>query len=287
MQTKNFAPTAIKFAKLQDFAVIVATCGDNEISKALLSLQCDPAFNGVAWRRSFAKLANIFATKKPLYKIFAKGNSKLPFYSYSVLPAVTCPGAGECLLYCYSFTAWCYPDAFARQVQNTYLQRFNSIALSQAFLALPENVTLRLYVDGDFDSSDTFDFWNQLLQFRSDIKAYGYSKSFKQILHSNSVANNTLAPNYVLNISGGHNSENATVERIKALPITRGEFIAVNVGHKVKSSEHGTVANAKAIRDNVTCKVFPCPGKCGTCTGKGHACGLQSLKGVTIAIAMH
>lgn len=34
-------------------------------------------------------------------------------------------------------------------------------------------------------------------------------------------------------------------------------------------------------------KVFPCPGACGSCTGKGHACGLPAMKGKVIAIAMH
>jgi hypothetical protein len=34
-------------------------------------------------------------------------------------------------------------------------------------------------------------------------------------------------------------------------------------------------------------KVFPCPGACGSCTGKGHACGMAELKGRVIAIAMH
>lgn len=60
------------------------------------------------------------------------GNSKLPFLAYSELPMSTCPGAGECGVYkrdastgtiasgwCYSFKAWRYPAAFARQFLNT------------------------------------------------------------------------------------------------------------------------------------------------------------------------
>lgn len=60
------------------------------------------------------------------------GNSKLPFLAYSELPMATCPGAGACGVYkkdastgtaasgwCYSFKAWRYPAAFARQFLNT------------------------------------------------------------------------------------------------------------------------------------------------------------------------
>ena len=64
--------------------------------------------------------------------ISAKGNNKLPFAAYSTLPMASCPGAGTCAVavtggrlivnekqgYCYSFTAWRYPDAFARQFRN-------------------------------------------------------------------------------------------------------------------------------------------------------------------------
>ena len=66
--------------------------------------------------------------RKPWGAISAKGNQKLPFASYSTLPMSSCPSAGGCKVeldadggkdgYCYSFTAWRYPDAFARQFRN-------------------------------------------------------------------------------------------------------------------------------------------------------------------------
>lgn len=78
------------------------------------------------------------------------------------------------------------------------------------------------------------------------------------------------------------------VDYVKALPITRGEFVAVSIGKKVKSNDHGTIVTNAALRAAFPdTKIFPCPGTCGTCTGKGHACGMPSLKGITIAIAMH
>lgn len=71
----------------------------------------------------------IFKNGRPFgltWGILAKGNGKLPFMSYSELPMATCPGAGDCAVYsqqtagwCYSFKAWRYPDAFARQFLNT------------------------------------------------------------------------------------------------------------------------------------------------------------------------
>ena len=65
--------------------------------------------------------------RRPWGVVAAKGNMKLPFASYSTLPMASCPGAGTCATnlvngekkgYCYSFTAWRYPDAFARQFRN-------------------------------------------------------------------------------------------------------------------------------------------------------------------------
>ena len=91
------------------------------------------------------------------FSVFTVGNVKLPFLSFSTLPDVTCPGAGECLDYCYSFKAWRYPSAFFRQVQNTILMsNFNIIEtelskiLSRPTFRRADKIDFRLYVDGDF-----------------------------------------------------------------------------------------------------------------------------------------
>ena len=131
-------------------------------------------------------------------------------------------------------------------------------------------------------------FWMHSLSTRPDINAYGYSKSFAALLGYDVLSNGIWPKNYMLNISSGHNASAAMVEYVRALPITRGEFIAVSIGKKVKGSDHGTVDTNRAIRAAMgTTKIFPCPGACGKCTGKGHACGLPALKGITIAIAIH
>lgn len=290
MITKTFN-NAPKFAKLQQFAVVVQTGDDNAIGRALYALQCDDAFSGIGWQTNFNKLANVFASHAPEFSIFALGgNSKLPFVSFSTLPGVTCPGAGDCINYCYSYRAWRYPAAFARMAQNAYLMRFapNAIADSFSLIAAkrPNGFDFRLYVDGDFSGGGDVAFWMQLLHDTPKARAYGYSKSFAALLGYNVIG--AWPKNYQLNISGGHNASTAMVDYVKALPITRGEFVAVSIGKKVKSNDHGTAATNAALRASFPdTKIFPCPGTCGTCTGKGHACGMPSLKGITIAIAMH
>jgi len=290
MQIKQFK-TAPKFSKLQNLAIAVQTGDDNVISKTLYSLQIDKDFQGIGWQNVFAKLADTFASKTPKFSIFALGgNSKLPFVSFSTLPGVTCPGAGDCINFCYSYRAWRYPAAFARMVQNCYLLRFAPDQISLAFATIaakrPEGFDFRLYVDGDFSSGADVAYWMQLLTDTPNARAYGYSKSFAALLGFDIVGK--WPTNYMLNISGGHNASAAMVTAVKTLPIVRGEFIAVSIGRKVKSSDHGSKTTNAAIRAAFPDqKVFPCPGTCGTCTGAGHACGLPQMKNRIIAIAMH
>ena len=280
---KTFKPTAGKFIALQDFAVVLQNGTIADINTALAIVKTK--FTGSAWQSNFAKLENIINTMLPEYTIFAKGNSKLPFYSFSTLPAVTCAGAGACLDFCYSFRAWRYPAAFMRQAQNALLMRFNKAAIVNELSAINGSFELRVYVDGDFSSVNDVSFWMNALHTLPAIKAYGYSKSFNELLAFDAIGQ--WPTNYVLNISSGHNSNAAIVDMVKALPITRGEFVAVSIGRKVKSTDHGTVETNRALREHSITKIFPCPGTCGTCTGKGHACGMPTLKGITIAIAIH
>ena len=174
--------------------------------------------------------------------------------------------------------------------QNAYFMRFVPGVIAREFQAIaakrPAGFDFRLYVDGDFANGADVAFWMQTLQETPQARAYGYSKSFAALLGFDLIG--AWPSNYMLNISGGHNASPEIVEHIKALPITRGEFIAVSIGKKVKSTDHGKPSTNAAIRAALPgVKVFPCPGTCGTCTGKGHACGLSQMKFKTIAIAMH
>lgn len=275
----------MKTNALRSFANVIQNGSIDAILGSFASLRVDDRFQSKGWQRSFDRLSDVFFTGTPRLTIIkSDGNSKLPFYAFSSLPGVTCPGAGECLKFCYSFRAWRYPDAFARQVQNAFLMRFYPDAIKAAFNAMPNGVDFRLYVDGDFSSVSDVTFWFSLLRSRPSIKAYGYSKSFSEILGY--VGEYPI--NYALNVSSGHTHSDDVVSLIKTLPITRGEFRAVPVGFKVKSNMHGTKVVNDALRIKANERIFPCPGKCGSCTGKGHACGmLDSLKGRVIAIAIH
>jgi len=289
MVIKTFGDTANTFRALQNFAVVVQTESPARILTALNNLIASPLFEGkTGWNNALNKLYRTIKTGTPSFAVFAKsGNKKLPFVSFSTLPGVTCPGAGDCINFCYSFSAWRYPSAFARQAQNAYLMRFNRDVIADTLQEYDSKASkaydLRLYVDGDFSSSTDVDFWFSLIKYTPKARVYGYSKSFDLLASYEG----EFPSNYVLNISSGHNADEALLARVRALPITRGDFIAVNIGRKVRSSEHGTAPINKALRQVFTTKAFICPGKCGTCTGKGHACGVPSLKGLPIIIAVH
>jgi hypothetical protein len=290
MQVKQFSNNALKFKALNVLALAIQNGSQSEALQALKALQGSEAFKGKGWQANFAKLETVFNTAKPEYSIFALGgNSKLPFVAFSTLPGVTCPGAGACLDFCYSFRAWRYPAAFMRQAQNAYLMKWHNDVIIHNFASLaqsrPEGFDFRLYVDGDFSNGADVALWMETLKAFPHVRAYGYSKSFAALLAYG--AFNTWPSNYMLNISSGHNASEAMIKYVKKLPIVRGEFIAVSIGKKVKSTDHGTPETNRALREAFKVKAFTCPGTCGTCTGKGHACGLSQLKNVPIIIAIH
>jgi len=239
------------------------------------------------------------------FKPWAIGNSKLAFLSWSTLPGVNCPGAGDCWLdgtgFCYSPKAWRYPAAFARQLQNTILESgpFGRAVILQHLdrqLERPkfksmEKVTLRLYVDGDFSSLDLLKFWMDAIKARPKLEVYGYSKSlhlFKEL----SETGYDFPSNYTLNGSSGSIYENSpTAAAVAQLSIFRGDFVAVPVKKStLKAWRAGAMdkIQTREIRSQFNEKVFICPGKCGTCTKQGHACGNKdTFQNVKIVIPAH
>lgn len=250
------------------------------------------------WRKEMLRLAKCLRVVKPRYQVFMlRGNVKLPFVSFSTLPIFTCPGYGACGKFCYSFRAWRRPEAYLRQLQNTLLLRFAPEVIAAAFAKIPENVDLRLYVDGDFDSLQTIGFWMGLLAERPDVRAYGYSKSWDLLMDYNRTVG-AWPINYVLNLSSGGRAQTATAEDMERLPITRGHFVSVpihyrpagvkgNIGFKRYADPNYHNAVRAAAEAQGLGKVFSCPGKCGECTARGHLCGSMRAHGVTIAIGVH
>jgi hypothetical protein len=260
--------------------------------------QTEPADTINGWHYHLTRLARVLRTGVPHYSIFkTDGNSKLPFVAFSALPGKGfCPGAGACLRWCYSFRAWRYPAAFARQVQNTFLlsSNFGRQWIGEAFAAVSSkmekrgtlNFTARIYVDGDFRDQEDVAFWAFLMRCYPQVSFYGYSKSFALLLDMHQMGIQ-MPSNYTLNISEGHNAHDTVVQRMLKLPYVRGHFKGVSIGRKVKSSDHGTRATNAALRAVYGAKAFTCPGKCGSCTPKGHACGSAAFKNVDIIIAIH
>lgn len=258
----------------------------DEITAALEPFFCDSK----AWREGARKFATFLETGIPQFSVIQlDGNSKLPFAKFSSAPGVTCPGAGECLNFCYSFRAWRFALPFFIHCQNTLLLRSaeGREQIASAFLSLKEGSTFRLYVDGDFDSLETLRFWFGLISLRPDVSVYGYSKSWELFL-SHHDSGGVFPANYALNLSSGSKYGAAWLERMKALPCVRGEFIAVRIPKEAAAPIGArTVEYNRAVREAAGKRVFVCPGLCGSCTTKGHGCGLPSFKGVSIAIGVH
>jgi hypothetical protein len=244
----------------------------------------------LSWKLMLIRIHDMLALNNGTpYKVFTKGNSKLPFYSYSELSLATCPGKGDCANYCYSLKGWRYPNVVGRQLQNMLLMQYSRQTVMDAFYNLPENITLRLYVDGDFSSSGVVVSWFQALKNRPDIQAYGYSKSFDEVY-----SNREIWPiNYKLNLSNNGKIRLVDHATMKGIPGVRGEFIAVKIDPTLmEKSKRYSLDYHMAVRDSVreiTGKTgFSCPGLCGKCNVKNtHACNSNSLKNIPIAIGIH
>ena len=256
--------------------------------------------NHSTWQAVFSALLAFVENdlKEPPFSIFTKGNSKLPFFSFSSLPLVDCPGMGACQSFCYSLSAWQYPAALARMLQNSLLLRYNRQAIKSAFMQLPENRVLRLYVDGDFYNKDILVFWLNLCKERKDLDIYGYSKSWQLFLDLHK-ENFAWPENYSLNLSSGSRYSEEKRKAMEKLPVTRGNFIALQTekrfiregiykSKRIKGfAEYQNDLRERAKKLGMQ-KTFVCAGKCGDCLPNGkHACGSSKMKNVNIVIGVH
>jgi hypothetical protein len=252
------------------------------------------------WGENIEKMLAFLSDRKPRFSIFAKGNGKLPFAAFSVLPLVSCPGSGACKNWCYSLKAWRYPAAFFRQLQNLILLMSpeGRKTVAEAWNKLRKGAHVRLYVDGDIHSLEILEYWQNLCRQRSDLQVYGYSKSWGIFLRFDG----EWASNYTLNLSSGSKFVNSpkVKEQISALPIVRGEFVAVPVASKapkrnLKTGQPLNPAAWQSHRLEVLAaakklgmgKVFVCPGLCGFCANGKHACGNRAFNGIPIVIGIH
>ena len=288
------------FTRKQQLDLIALVDDTAALTQALESLAC--ADNG-DWSKYANYLLDYIETGIPQFSVFmADGNIKLPFIAFSSLALASCPGAGTCVNYCYSLKGWRYPAALFRQIQNYLIVRDNKELLISEMADLlskrrfqnRDKIELRLYVDGDIESAETLSFWmeNFLPNF-PQLAGYGYSKSFDLFLDYEGV----WPTNYVLNISDGsiYDGDTSKIDAIKALPITRGEFKAVklprgknSLGKKYSAAkgDYKTKEYRLEVKEVLDYKAFVCPGQCGSCTGKGHACGNIDVS-LPIVIGIH
>ena len=136
----------------------------------------------------------------------------------------------------------------------------------------------------------------RLISQRPDLESvYGYSKSWALFLEYDAKHNGNWPENYALNISSGSIYGEAMKQRMLKLdPVCRGEFVALQTPTKMPLKDKNPQAWAqwaKVLKDigraNGYSKSFVCPGRCGTCTPMGHACGLPQFKGTAILIGIH
>lgn len=247
------------------------------------------------WCAEFGLLIDALRTGSARYRVFVHGNGKLPWYAFSTLPIVTCPGAGECAKWCYSFKAWQHTGGYLRQLQNTLLLRFAPDVVADAFLALPANLEIRLYVDGDFESTARVTFWMTLIRKRADLAVYGYSKSWASLLEFHKMGG-SWPENYALNLSTGGQFDELPrwITAMQALPITRGRYVTVPIdgtdlprGVKRYDSPIYHSRVREALREKFGKRVASCPGKCGECGSDKHWCGDRKLHDLTIGIGIH
>jgi hypothetical protein len=259
----------------------------------------------------------------PPWEVFGQGNMKLPFMTWSILPLVTCPGAGDCAAWCYSFRSWRYPFAFFRQFGNTLLLRFWPDIIAKKYQELDfgdnQHPAVRLYVDGDFTTIDQIDFWMNLIQTPKGrtISHYAYTKSWDLFLAYDRMAKGMWPRNFLVNISSGSIHNDSVKAQMKKLTCVRGEFVAIDkaeieaqesVGERwaanpAKKSDAQIEAEARAKWKNLQAWMnthgfkgsegwYGCPGKCAYCVPQSggqyiHACGWDKYRGKKIAIGIH
>lgn len=201
--------------------------------------------------------------KEPPFTIFTEGSIKLPFYQWSTVPGITCPGAGKCWderpaaikidkngdpyrnisstphkAYCYSLSGWRQVYPYLRQLQNTILTRiFDKSHIERDMMRVQKRnprAVVRLFVDGDFDSLETLEFWMHTCRRFPEMEFYGYSKSWHIFVQYDEKHGGNWPDNYVLNLSNGTMWETLGGEiyrkmsdRMLQIKCVRGRFIAI------------------------------------------------------------
>lgn len=221
-------------------------------------------------------------------KILADDNSKIPFVNYSNSPISNCPGADSCLTFCYSLNSFRFPAPFTRWAINSIIEQERPEIIHQALIDYKRkrsikkliknqgHLDFRLFADGDFKDLNALYNWMDFLKQHPDIKAYAYSKSWTLFIQAiKERGANYFPDNFILNLSSGGRFHNLK-DIMKTFNFVRGEFVSIQID-KLVNPHKMTKAQKQDIRKRAYKmghkKVFICPGVCGSCTSRGHACG--------------
>lgn len=146
------------------------------------------------------------------------------------------------------------------------------------FRAMGKVAFIRLFVDGDIGYEDSILAWMQVcreigpggvdIPRGSHIEVYGYSKCWNQFLNADAIlaAQGMSWPsNYTVNLSSGsvYANSHATKSNMSRLPITRGEFVAVNLKSYVPELRRQTELLLAAAHGNPANIVIPMPKETG------------------------
>jgi len=244
---------------------------------------------------------NIKSVENIPFNVFKHGNGKHPFINYSTIPVTNCPGAGNCVNYCYSKNSMRFPLAVCSWLQNQILENhyfnlieisFNNFINQSKYKKAIENkgfINFRLYNDGDFRTKEILIKWMELLRsYDPSVKCYGYTKSL-HFLKALAIEQYNFPSNYLTNISlGGKYDALKDSSLIKNLSIYRGEFISHKMDKVFKTSKGYQKQDYKDIKKAYKKdKIFICPLVCNSCSGAGHACGSDVFKDKKIIIPIH
>lgn len=132
-----------------------------------------------------------------------KGNHKLSnnIIIFTLPSGETCPGAGECIDWCYSRKAeLAYPKVKAARQRNWKATLEDSF-VNEMIKNLQEQIrkgknVLRLHQDGDFYSQEYLNKWKEISRNIPELKIFAYTKSFNLDLWTNLPNNFIILQSY-------------------------------------------------------------------------------------------
>lgn len=110
------------------------------------------------------------------------GNNGEEVRVWNLPPVVTCPGAGECIKYCYNADTRASIFPIEKWCVNWYWSIFKKDELYKKLndeLKKMSKPIVRIHSSGDFFSTDYIDLWIKVISENENAKFWAYTKSWK------------------------------------------------------------------------------------------------------------